>query len=282
MDGGVLFGMVAAAVLGLSTAQTKHCCTPDQWQGLLTVTTGVTEREHGKLAQSGTFYKLDLETRKCFAIKLSVPFIKFCVPDSAQKLADFTLGAATESLPVSFYTFNKQNTSLQASLTVTRDLCIPVSALEVGEFNRGRDGIMMIMGFVDIQPKISDPSIFDVPRECKDAKPHPEKVMTAMTQARLGKRIDWEDDRGGGDTAQKLGDVTLGANSESLPASVFANIFDDLLVQFTFTQKLCIPVSQLTIANEGPATLVNVAAFANIKTSSPNPQSSLYLLSAKG
>lgn len=57
---------------------------------------------------------------------------------------------------------------------------------------------MMIMGFVDIQPKISDPSIFDVPRECKDAKPHPEKVMTAMTQARLGKRIDWEDDRGGG------------------------------------------------------------------------------------
>lgn len=68
------------------------------------------------------------------------------------------------------------------------------------------------------------------------------------------------------DTAQKLGDVTLGANSESLPVSVFANIFDDLLVQFTFTQKLCIPVSQLTIANEGPATLVNVAAFANIKT----------------
>lgn len=209
MDGGVLFGMVVVAVLGLSTAQTKYCCTPDQWQGLMSITTGVSGREHGSLISavsylyydytnqrlaslinvtdsaghvfsfknlvlysgpnSGTVYKLDLRKEKCWTQKVSAPFNKFCVPDSAEKIADFTLGAATESLPVSFYTFKIQNTSLQVSLTVTRELCIPVSELAVGEIKE--KGTIIITGFVDIQPGISDPSVFDVPPECKGAKP---------------------------------------------------------------------------------------------------------------
>ncbi|PVD27280.1 hypothetical protein C0Q70_12435 [Pomacea canaliculata] len=198
MDGGVLFGMVVVAVLGLSTAQTKYCCTPDQWQGLMSITTGVSEREHGNLISAVSYLYYDYTNQRLaslinvtdsaghvFSFKNLVLYsgpnwysVQVRFKDqgsaghkkySAEKIADFTLGAATESLPVSFYSFKIQNTSLQVSLTVTRELCIPVSELAVGEIKE--KGTIIITGFVDIQPGISDPSVFDVPPECKGAKP---------------------------------------------------------------------------------------------------------------
>ncbi|XP_025101758.1 mammalian ependymin-related protein 1-like [Pomacea canaliculata] len=200
MDHGVLFVVVVVAVLGLSTAQTKYCCTPDQWQGLLNLTVeGQGFREYGinyisydytnrRLAffwnltdssgqvsthetlelysgpNSGMRYTLDFQTRKCVVQKVSGPFTKFCIP-----------GAVTESLPVTVYSLPGQNTS-QTLVTVTHDLCVIVSEVSVIE-DKG-DISTSVSRFTDIHLGIIQPSVFDVPPECKDAKPlHSQKVM---------------------------------------------------------------------------------------------------------
>lgn len=49
MDRSQLLGMVLVAVLGLNTVQTKNCCAPDQWQGLLSKTSGVSRNGPGRL-----------------------------------------------------------------------------------------------------------------------------------------------------------------------------------------------------------------------------------------
>lgn len=38
MDRFLLFGIILVAVLELTAGQTKNCCSPDQWQGLQSVT----------------------------------------------------------------------------------------------------------------------------------------------------------------------------------------------------------------------------------------------------
>lgn len=62
-------------------------------------------------------------------------YIHLCA-DIAQKVGDFTLGASTESLPVTVYSLPGQNTS-QTLVTVTHDLCVIVSEVSVIEDKGG-------------------------------------------------------------------------------------------------------------------------------------------------
>lgn len=46
-----------------------------------------------------------------------------------------------------------------------------------------------VRGWADIQLGIASPSVFNVPSECKDAKPlHSDKVMTIMTRVGISRR----------------------------------------------------------------------------------------------
>ncbi|XP_025103312.1 mammalian ependymin-related protein 1-like [Pomacea canaliculata] len=213
MDGVVHFGIILVVVLGLTAGKTQNCCFPDQWQGLLssiaeaqgnleqavsylsydytnrrwasftnlTDSTGSQVYSYETLVlysgpNSGMLYNFDLKTRECSVQKMSGPFTKMCIPDIAQKVGDLTLGAATESLPVTVYSITGQNGTYQSFTTVTRQLCLPVSEVNTEDFEG--DVYMTVSGFADIQLGITQPSVFDVPPECKGAKPlHSDKMF---------------------------------------------------------------------------------------------------------
>ncbi|XP_025102702.1 uncharacterized protein LOC112569191 [Pomacea canaliculata] len=98
---------------------------------------------------NGTLYHLDLKTRKCLVKKVSSPFIRYCIPDTAQKVADLTLGAATESLPVTVYSLKEQNATVHHFITVTQKQCIPVSQVILE--NSKVEEAMSFTGYGNIQ-----------------------------------------------------------------------------------------------------------------------------------
>lgn len=197
-----------ACLLGAATGE--GCCTPDQWQGVQASTSGYVYHHRPSVVQGlvyvvydytnkrsasfanytsegktrryrlvqryvddkeGKLYVVDLQSDKCYQKKLKRPFRKACVPDSAQKLGAFYMGAGDNKVDAVAYKaqVKTEHYKLDVSLSVTEQGCIPLGETVVG-VARGVP-LMETVGFVNIEPGIKDPSVFDIPKECEETFP---------------------------------------------------------------------------------------------------------------
>lgn len=116
----------------------------------------------------GRLYIVDLQNDKCYQKNLTKPFRAACVPDEAKELGEYTFGAGNASLQAKGYAMgiDTDKYKLELSITVTADNCVPIGENIVGLAREVP--LMENVGFVDINPGIADPSVFDVPSQCEE------------------------------------------------------------------------------------------------------------------
>nr|KAG5707265.1 hypothetical protein BaRGS_000039 [Batillaria attramentaria] len=121
--------------------------------------------------EEGQLYVVDLLNDKCYKKKLDEPFRAACVPDKAKSVGSFYYGAGDAKLEAVGYSLgiNTKKYKMEFEIAVTREGCVPIGESVFG-VARGVP-FMENVGFVDIKPGISDPSVFDVPSQCESVKP---------------------------------------------------------------------------------------------------------------
>ncbi|XP_022318497.2 uncharacterized protein LOC111121485 [Crassostrea virginica] len=92
-------------------------------------------------------------------------FREACVPSESQALSDTHLGTADDSLDITVYRVPLKRFQGNAFFDITNKLCIPVGETVSGVTPKGV-GFMASIGYTGIEPGISDPRVFDKPREC--------------------------------------------------------------------------------------------------------------------
>nr|ABO26643.1 X-box binding protein [Haliotis discus discus] len=195
----VLFALIAAAVA-------DPCCTPDQWEGSFgsitgTVTDDMTKtiKVNGMMAydfinkmvaqttvvtegsmkmQNKTIinyntkmmYLIDMTRDLCEVKSVDQPMMQACTPQGATETGTFYFGAGEDNmLDATSYKFTVN--TMGSYLTVTSLDCVPITSVTYGQ--AGNTAIMTSVGFVDIMLKIQDPSVFDPPAACDEAKVTP-------------------------------------------------------------------------------------------------------------
>ncbi len=118
--------------------------------------------------KKGIQYFISLDESFCLAVDLPSTNMTHCIPDSAEPGGSSYLGK--NELTQDSYTFTEQEAGGYASafLSVTKDDCIPLSAVVIGESEGG--GAMISGGFTGYVGSVKDPSsFFDVPSFCPKA-----------------------------------------------------------------------------------------------------------------
>ncbi|XP_046566111.1 ependymin-related protein 1-like [Haliotis rubra] len=195
----VLAVVVAAAVA-------DPCCTPDQWQGdmgsitgavtdgisrtakvsgmtaydyinkMVAQTTTVTE---GSLRMTNKtiinfntkmMYLIDSTRDLCEVKSIDQPMKQACTPPGAEEVGQFYFGAGADNeLDATSYKFTAN--AMEGYLSVTSLDCLPITLVTYGQI--GNTATMTTIGFADVMLKIEDPSIFDPPSSCDEAKATP-------------------------------------------------------------------------------------------------------------
>ncbi|XP_067654188.1 mammalian ependymin-related protein 1-like [Haliotis asinina] len=195
----VLAVVVAAAVA-------DPCCTPDQWQGYIGSITGAvtdgmsrTTKVNGMMAydyinkmvaQTTTvtegsitmtnktiinfntrmMYLIDTTRDICEVKSIDQPMNQACTPPGAEEVGQFYFGSGTgNELDATSYKFTVS--SMAGYLSVTSLDCLPISLVTYGQI--GNTATMTTTDFVDVMLRIEDPSIFDPPSSCDEAKVTP-------------------------------------------------------------------------------------------------------------
>ncbi|XP_071098340.1 ependymin-related protein 1-like [Haliotis cracherodii] len=192
--------VVSALFIALAVAD--QCCTPDQWEGIAgsivgTVTNGKSTSAQTTTSMSYDFtdmmlaattttmvdgmtlknmtiidynkklmYNFNEMTGDCAVTPVDQPFKKACIPDDAKQLGNFYYGAGDNMLQATSYMIKQDPFTAFVSFTATG--CIPIAEVVYGDM--GQTAIMSDTGFVNITPGIKDPSVFDPPESCQQAK----------------------------------------------------------------------------------------------------------------
>ncbi|CAC5408692.1 unnamed protein product [Mytilus coruscus] len=105
---------------------------------------------------------------QCIATAITDPFPQTCTSPSAKKLVTTYVGAGQDKLMVELY--NDDIDGKKIDITVLQGSCIPVSAYQkLGES-------ITFINYLGITAGISNATIFDIPKPCKNATIFPENT----------------------------------------------------------------------------------------------------------
>ncbi|XP_063396847.1 uncharacterized protein LOC134681243 [Mytilus trossulus] len=105
---------------------------------------------------------------QCIATAITEPFPQTCTSPSAKKLATTFVGAGQNKLIVELY--NDDMDGKKTDITVLQGSCIPVSA-----YQKSGQTVTFI-NYLGITAGISNATIFDIPKPCKNATIMPENT----------------------------------------------------------------------------------------------------------
>ncbi|ESO90793.1 hypothetical protein LOTGIDRAFT_233585 [Lottia gigantea] len=111
-------------------------------------------------------YVIDLDTQTCKSNTLSGTFPPICLPKDAMPEGPYYFGIGDTKLESISFRFNVSGANVTVS--ALREGCIPI----LENIVTSGQGIaqMQTTGFVNLSPGISQPSMFDVPDICNQAK----------------------------------------------------------------------------------------------------------------
>ncbi|CAF1261096.1 unnamed protein product [Rotaria sp. Silwood1] len=111
----------------------------------------------------GQMYVIDQDSRRCQKSAMPIKPIK-CIPDTAIYVHSYTFGYGDKQIIGDTWLITVDDTVNYA--TVSRDgLCVPLA----GHAFFQKLALVNAATITDFVPKIDDPSIFDIPPECKSA-----------------------------------------------------------------------------------------------------------------
>lgn len=193
------------SIVGLSVlcylSWARGCCLPKQWTGDMGFMVGTNRNGKGGYQAGMVKIFYDAKNRKfaefskgvvdgrpfeggvimdfeagvrytfmngnCNTTRLSEKeFREACVPEEAKAISDTHMGTADDSLDVTVYQVPRRSIGGNAYFTITNKLCVPVGETITGSLPRSGMGYMSTIGYTGIEPGISDPRVFDKPREC--------------------------------------------------------------------------------------------------------------------
>ncbi|XP_025101327.1 ependymin-related protein 1-like [Pomacea canaliculata] len=201
-------GLIVLVLVVSTKGQTKYCCSLDQFEGVLSSVTKTTvggvdglfknisyifyDYTNNRFAMfvndttpSGTsesfvlqlytetgakIYKKNLRSGDCSVEVNSERFPRHCVPDEAEKMGIVSYGTTDNPLYAGAYLLKEDTDKgpLEIVITTTADDdCAPISLVISGPLNGVP--LLLVAGYVNIRPGISDASVFNVPPECQGA-----------------------------------------------------------------------------------------------------------------
>lgn len=202
----VLSGLVLSALLAVTYSQT---CTPPQWEGVEYSIGGYEhhrrpgmmrecshisyDAEKKRIASftnyingdyenkfkmvvlygagkddGGKAYVVDMKRDKCWVKKIDKPFRTCCIPAEAVHKGDYSMGLKGKGgLAVSSYLVKKDKMTVYFAVSKLGKEMIPVSEFNYGSF--WDTHFLQGAGFGDITAGIRNASVFDIPKECKEA-----------------------------------------------------------------------------------------------------------------
>ncbi|CAF0774307.1 unnamed protein product [Rotaria sp. Silwood1] len=111
----------------------------------------------------GQIYTIDLDSKQCYKSTMPIKLLR-CIPDSATYLHSVSYGYGNKQIPADTWLVIMDD--FITYTTVSSDgLCVPLS----GHSFLAQPPLVTAVTTTDFEPNVDDPSIFDIPAECKNA-----------------------------------------------------------------------------------------------------------------
>ncbi|CAF2332074.1 unnamed protein product [Rotaria sp. Silwood2] len=110
----------------------------------------------------GQIYTIDLDSKQCYKSTMPIKPLR-CIPDSATYLHSSSYGYGNKQITADTWLVKMDDIISYA--TFNRDgLCVPLT----GHSFLAQPPLVAALTTTDFEPKVDDPSIFDIPAQCKN------------------------------------------------------------------------------------------------------------------